>query len=50
MVLGASFTVTCLVDGGLAPHQVQIVTPKDGKIFVNNMHKVLRENTTYSIL
>ena len=44
--------MTCLVDGGLPPHQVDIVTPKDGKIilFVNNIHKVLRENATHSIL
>ena len=33
VALGAGYTVTCLVDGGLPPHQVQIVTPDQGKLF-----------------
>ena len=47
MAIGASYTVTCLVDGGLPPHQVQIVTPDQyqGKLFkqISSSHLIMQQ-------
>ena len=51
MAIGASYTVTCLVDGGLPPHQVQIVTPDQGKLFkqIISSHLIMQQRVCPSV-